>query len=158
MSKNTVTYEGLDELIDSFNQASDIVKQETRRYFKRWSDFAVKRAQIHILNAGAVDTNELIQGIHAEHSANGLESTIKPSDKADKYAAAVEYGTKPHFPPISAIEPWAERHGIPAFLVARKIAREGTEPRHFWRDTFEDLQEEVDNELSDYIDDVVRRL
>jgi len=43
-----------------------------------------------------------------------------------KYAIFVERGTRPHWPPISAIEAWAIRHGIPPFLVARAIARYGT--------------------------------
>lgn len=43
-----------------------------------------------------------------------------------KYAIFVERGTRPHWPPISALEAWAQRHGIPAFLVARAIARHGT--------------------------------
>lgn len=34
--------------------------------------------------------------------------------------------TRPHWPPMAAIAPWAARHGIPAFLVARAIARKGT--------------------------------
>jgi len=43
-----------------------------------------------------------------------------------KYAIFVERGTRPHWPPISALEEWAKRHGIPPFLVARAIARHGT--------------------------------
>jgi len=34
--------------------------------------------------------------------------------------------TKPHWPPIAALQVWARRHGISAFLVARAIARRGT--------------------------------
>ena len=48
-----------------------------------------------------------------------------------KYAPFIEYGTRPHWPPLSALQPWARRHGFPrgrtgAFLVARRIARRGT--------------------------------
>lgn len=47
------------------------------------------------------------------------------------YAPFVEFGTKPHWPPLSAMQPWARRHGFPegqtgAFLVARAIATRGT--------------------------------
>lgn len=50
------------------------------------------------------------------------------------YAVAVELGTKPHFPPVEALEDWV-RHKLGvsdkevrnvAFLVARKIAAHGT--------------------------------
>jgi len=42
------------------------------------------------------------------------------------YAPAVELGTRPHFPPPGALEPWARRHGIPEFLVRRSIGTFGT--------------------------------
>ncbi|WP_076509177.1 hypothetical protein [Pseudacidovorax sp. RU35E] len=50
-------------------------------------------------------------------------------------AGAVEFGTRPHMPPVSALVPWVravlgvsakEELGV-AYLVARKIARRGTE-------------------------------
>ncbi len=60
---------------------------------------------------------------------------------ADVYAAAVEYGTRPHFPPIAALVPWvkrkfqvkdeAEAESI-AFLIARKIAARGTQGHHMF--------------------------
>lgn len=34
--------------------------------------------------------------------------------------------SKPHWPPIAAVTPWARRHGIDPYLVARSIARKGT--------------------------------
>lgn len=49
-----------------------------------------------------------------------------------QYAVHMEYGTRPHFPPLEAITPWANRHGIPPFLVARAIARKGTKARRFF--------------------------
>ena len=53
-----------------------------------------------------------------------------------KYAPHVEFGTRPHFPPLSAMQPWARRHGFPAgvrgaFMVARKIAQRGTEAKPY---------------------------
>lgn len=43
----------------------------------------------------------------------------------------VEFGTRPHWPPIAAITPWANRHGIAPFLVARAISRRGTKAQPF---------------------------
>ena len=53
-----------------------------------------------------------------------------------EYAAYMELGTKPHWPPIAALETWARRHGIPAFLVARSIATSGTKARKFLQNAF----------------------
>lgn len=54
------------------------------------------------------------------------------------YAPYVEYGTRPHWPPQGALQPWASRHGFPAgslgdFLVRRAIAKRGTRAHPFMR-------------------------
>lgn len=71
-----------------------------------------------------------------------------------KYAPYVEYGTKPHFPPVGALEGWAKRHNTSAFIVARAIARHGTKPHLMFTMAAEDVARaapgmvtEVENEL-----------
>lgn len=157
---NLVDIDGLDELVESFRNVNSNLNRIGRGFLKQLSDYGVKQVQINILNIGAVDTNELIQGIHYElsNTATGIESVIKPSETADKYAAAIEYGTKPHFPPISALQGWADRHGIPVWAVARKIAREGTEARPYWQPAFEDLDKHVNGELQDFAEEIARYL
>lgn len=63
----------------------------------------------------------------------GVVSSSQPN------ALFLELGTRPHMPPVAAIEPWVKAVlGISepkevkrvAFLVARKIAREGTPAQH----------------------------
>ena len=34
--------------------------------------------------------------------------------------------TKPHWPPFKALTGWADRHGIPVYLVAKSISEKGT--------------------------------
>lgn len=61
------------------------------------------------------------------------------------YALPVELGTKPHFPPIEPLVDWVQTrlgvHGREArsvaFLVARKIARKGTDAAHAFQGAFE---------------------
>ena len=157
---DSVRVEGLDEVLAMFNNAPQAVDRIGKKWLRDWSLYGIREVQRFTLNAGAADTNELIQGMqyHIESTATGLESTIKPSDKADKYAIYVEEGTEPHMPPISALQGWADRHGIPVWAVALKIAREGTEPRHMFRDAFETLDSRVDSELDDFLDDLLRNL
>lgn len=53
---------------------------------------------------------------------------------AARYAAAVHEGTRPHFPPVDALKPWAKKFlgdEDAAFAVARKIARVGTKATKF---------------------------
>ena len=56
------------------------------------------------------------------------------------YAAFVEYGTRPHWAPPGALQPWAGRHGFPQgargdFLMRWIIARRGTRPHPFLKRT-----------------------
>jgi len=50
---------------------------------------------------------------------------------AASYSAYIEFGTRPHRPPYSALEGWSQRHGIPTGAVVNKIAREGTPAQPF---------------------------
>lgn len=159
-NQQSIEIEGLDEIVNSFANAGTKLNLEGRGFLKRLSDYGVKQAQINILSIGAVDTNELIQGIHYELSEtiSGLESIIKPSEKADPYAAVIEFGSKPHFPPIEALQGWADRHGIPVWAVARKIAREGIKPRPYWQPTYEDLDQYTDSQLRGFAEEIARWL
>jgi hypothetical protein len=67
------------------------------------------------------------------------------------YGIYVHEGTRPHFPPYGEGTPlaaWGKRHGIPAFLVARAIARRGTKGRPFFKQGFEKSLGEIGNLVS----------
>jgi hypothetical protein len=152
--------EGHREVMEAFRRADRAVQGETKRFFRDWSMYGIREVQRRILNAGAVDTNELIQGINykIKETKRTVTSTIKPSTKADKYALYVEEGTKPHFPPIKKLQGWADRHGIPAYVVALKIAREGTDGHYMWQETYEDLEFVIDDELPELLEAIARKI
>ena len=91
-----------------------------------------------VVEAGAkerspVDTGRLRSSI--THQVASAEATV---GTRLIYAPWVEFGTKPHWPPMRAMQPWAKRHGFPAgkvgaFLVARAIAKHGTKPQPYLR-------------------------
>ena len=67
---------------------------------------------------------------------NGRKITVELGygGAAQSYAAAVHEGTRPHFPPVDALKPWARKFlgdEDLAFVVARKISRVGTKPTKF---------------------------
>lgn len=94
-------------------------------------------------------------GIGAGGGLRGSISAREPEVSSDavlgvvgtamRYAEAVELGTRPHFPPVQPLADWAQfKLGVPeaqardvGFLIARKIARQGTEGRFMFRDAFE---------------------
>lgn len=80
-----------------------------------------------------VDMGVLRASIVPEVSSSGKEVRgVVGSDK--KHAPFMEFGTRPHWPPISALVTWARRHGTSAYLVARAIARKGIKERRMLRE------------------------
>lgn len=86
----------------------------------------------------AVSTSNLAQSIQHERVADPLthKVVVFAGAPADVYAAPVETGTRPHFPPIEPLVQWVKRkfnhirHESEArslaFIIARSIARRGT--------------------------------
>ena len=78
-----------------------------------------------------VSSGELRQSIqiHEKDSQRIILGTKK------EYAAPVEYGTEPHYPPIAPLKKWVRRKlGVEedvAYAVQQKIGQEGTEPNPF---------------------------
>jgi hypothetical protein len=59
------------------------------------------------------------------------------------YAPYQETGTRPFWPPLSALQVWARRHGTSAYVVARAIARRGIKPKRFLQRAFDQSKSEV---------------
>lgn len=150
----------LDALIDKFRRADGIINTVIDPFLKEMGKFGVDRSHINILNRGAVDTNELIQGMHyvIEDVSDGIQVVVRPSDKADEYAWFIEHGTRPHWVPIAALIGWASRHGVSPYAVQKSIAEHGTEPRNMFRDTFFDFEEKADKETPSFVDNIFRRI
>lgn len=72
------------------------------------------------------------------------------------YAAYVEFGTRPHWPPPGALAGWAGRHGIPEFLVARAIALHGTRPQPFMQPAADLLAGQADGIIDEAIAKIER--
>lgn len=114
---------------------------QVMRVFEGMSPTLIDRTRRQIVKSGLMietdakrrapsDTGRLRSSIQTEIREGGFEAIVF----ADAiYAAAVEKGSKPHFPPTSALEGWARRHGMEGleFLIARAISKRGTPPRPF---------------------------
>jgi HK97 gp10 family phage protein len=84
----------------------------------------------------SVDTGRMRSSITNEFSDSGFTAkTVVPVD----YAAYVEFGTSPHFPPVHALRRWAKRHGVNEWAVAKGISKNGTPAQPFLFPSF--LQE-----------------
>jgi HK97 gp10 family phage protein len=76
-----------------------------------------------------------------------------------KYASFVEYGTRPHFPPVAALEPWAALKlgsaGL-AYAVARKIAIRGTKAQPFMRPAVDESLSKIRSIFKDLLNDMIK--
>ena len=93
------------------------------------ADQIAEEAQNNLKNIDAFDTGELYNSVQVGESPQGLRVTVYSNAK---HAAYIEFGTAPHFPPVSKIAAWCARKGIPvsaAFPIARAISERGTPER-----------------------------
>lgn len=123
----------------------------------------------HIASRKLVDSIKT----QVEVGDNYYEVTMTLED----YWKYVEYDTKPHFPPPDAILKWIQiKPVIPrpdangriptqkqlAFLIGRKIAREGTTGTHDLEQTKEDIlpwwREQISKALGHDIENYIRKL
>jgi len=118
----TMRVDGMEELKVAFKKSPQIVKE--------FIDPAIHKALFNIQAKATphipTDRGEL------RNRQTTIFSTLKGVlENRAPYAMYVHGDgssarSKPHFPPLEAIRRWADRHGIPPFLVARAIARKGT--------------------------------
>ena len=88
-------------------------------------------ARRNIQSLEAVDTGDLHDSIGIASKDQGLRAAV---GSTAHYAPYIEFGTRPHFPPLAPIRAWCERRGLPAsaaFPIARKISILGTPERPF---------------------------
>lgn len=126
------------------------------------------------LEADNISNGELYKTIDYTVSSKGGEWVVSVS-LAD-YWKYLEYGRKPgKFPPISAIENWIKvkrilPHSITlksgktvlptipqlSFLIARKIARDGTKPRNYFKTAFEEVKAEFLEKIKSAIEQDIK--
>lgn len=96
---------------------------------------------------------------------NSFTTDIKPLrgelEPRVNYAVAIHEGTRPHWPnwrPGSPLADWSRRHGIPAYLVARKISRRGTKARPFLKNALDRNIGNIEFEFAKALNDTNREI
>jgi hypothetical protein len=140
---------GLDEIAALWARAPEVVERHLRAAMTE----AELLLQREVVDATPTGANQLLRkSITAESPVSTVDGLIGVVDVADvqgrygsvlNYAAAVELGTKPHFPPLEPLADWAvAKLGVDksaaeevAMAIARKISHHGTEGAFMFRDT-----------------------
>lgn len=138
---------GLDELIDNFERAPKEIGKQMQEAVEK-SAFEIER---DAASEAPVDRGKLRNSINTEVGA----LTAKVSVGAE-YGIFVEEGRKPGgFPPLDPIRKWSQRHGIENwFAVARKIAREGTDPQPFFEPAIDENRLGIEKRFEDLADGI----
>lgn len=130
-----LSFAGLDALRRGFDQAPEVTRREmlagvTEATLLQEREVKDSVPRVTGLTAASISSDAFATAV----GVLGVVGSSQPT------AMFLELGTKPHMPPVEALVPWVQaRLGIEpkrarsvAFLVARKIARKGTEPKkHF---------------------------
>lgn len=146
----SIEVEGLDQLQKNFKQSPQITARAADKAIKKSIFTLIGNARKHtpvdqgfLRGAGMVTEFGLLLGV--------LQN-VAP------YAVYVHEGTTPHWPPPGALAGWAQRHGIPEFLVRRSIGTKGTKAQPFFQDSIEESQNDIDRFFKEALDDISNQL
>jgi hypothetical protein len=152
---------GADELAAAWDKAPQIAREELTRF--------MEGATTHLEG----EIKERTPGAHGTLKASFTGSVEQLSDgvlgvvgSPLNYAIPVELGTRPHFPPVDAIQDWVqvklgitgpEARGV-AFAIARKIAKRGTQGAFMVQNAFTASRAELDRQARLMLDALRTRL
>lgn len=146
MTELRVTVDGLDGLKGKLTP--ELLRGPVRDFLER----AGREVEREAKERAVVDTGRLRSSITTR-----VETWRAIVGTNVRYAPFVEFGTRPHFPPPAALQPWARRHGLRlAWALARAIARRGTKPHPFMRPAFEALRGRLRDLLERLAADIAR--
>jgi hypothetical protein len=145
-----ISFKGLNETVVNLTRISGQVKDTTE-----------PMRQATLLVAGDARRNAPVdRGVTrasimpSVESRNNSTTGVVGSNQLS--ALYMERGTRPHWPPLVALETWARRHGTTAFLVARAISRRGTKARLFLQKALDTNQGRIVQLFNDYIRKVAK--
>ncbi len=147
MTTVIVEVKGLEELQHKLRP--EFLDGAIGRLLNAMSQFAQRKAMEYT----PVDTGNLRARWSSEVHYDARPMYAEVGNIVD-YKDYVEHDTRPHWPPIAAVTPWAHRHGMIPFLVARAISRYGTKGAHMAQKALEDLKAKISDFLSDIVEDI----
>lgn len=157
----SIQLQGTEELKRALEQAPEVVRQE----FKTFGHAMVAHIKAEVQDRTPATFGTLRASIHANAHSNP-KSILGVVGTSLDYAVPVELGTKPHFPPVQALEDWVrQKLGLTgregrsvAFAIARKIGRVGTQGHYMFRDAFEANTAEIERQFDQTVSRIVARI
>jgi len=148
---------GARELAVAFDKVWETVKEETTQAVVKATIEAKNKAQ----ELSPIDMGKLRASITYEAPLYTSKGTMGRVGTNTMYARYMEEGTRPHFPPVSALKGWAKRvlgNENLAYVVAKKIAQRGTKGRFYFKGALEYAQPILDSKLREALGNIVNKL
>lgn len=129
-----IKIKNLDKLERAIRNYPERSAVELRRAIGRSLSYVERRAKIKT----PVDRG----GLRSSYRQRivGLRGELWPRKK---YAPFVEFGTRPHTPPLKAIKRWAKRKNLPAGAIWMAIRRRGTKPHPYFEPAIKESEDKV---------------
>lgn len=138
----------------------DIEWNHLRDVLNRYGDYFIKKAQENLLVGGNNVSGELTNSMEKIVLIDKEKFSVRIS--VNDYWKYVNYGTKPHYPPIAALKKWVEiKHIKPQtrngktpsveqlpYMIQKSIGKYGTKGTHFWDDAYNDTYEYFDEAIA----------
>ncbi len=155
MSNEPLTLEGVPELIRKLENPVWAYKP-AGAFLDRWR-FSTQRKAVANMKRGPggwIDTGGTRQSLTSERDNSPLPQwakvgSNKPTARWGEYGTGLlsedpESPKRRYFPPPSAFDRWAPKHGMTPFMAALSIYKKGgTEPRRFLRDAAEATEQDI---------------
>lgn len=74
------------------------------------------------------------------------------------YSMAVHEGTRPHMPPVSALEAWSKKKGLNPWAVAKNIAKFGTKANPFLKRAVEAQKDQINGEFKTALENITNEI
>lgn len=154
-----VEIRGQQELIHKINNVSSLAKKDVIEAMNNTVTHyqeQIREVMTHpIPDYAPIDTGKLRDSFIVTNATETKPIARVGTDLVPHHAYDIEYGTRPHFPPITPLVAWAKRKWHlsdkdatgSAFGIARKIAQRGTPARPFFRMATNDVYQFFQKQL-----------
>lgn len=159
-----IALEGLDKVLKGFDKADKEVRKAAMHGLTKGGMNIIADAQVNLRENGSVVTGLLRQSgrVQKVDDTNLDVGFFDTTNQHSGYALYVEYGRRAgKFPPLDELIQWARKKfrlsekdaKSVGFLVARKIARDGSVPHPF----FQPAVKKNERSILKAVEDAVRR-
>ena len=142
-----IDYSSLTPLIKDFELAGGNAQPLVKSMLKN----SVIEIQRNTRELAPHDTGALQRSILAEEEYPTSKVIVN-----SPYGAAMEYGTRPHFPPIDAITKWANKKGINPYALAFSISKKGTKAHPYFQPGIEKSKPYINSQLNQVGNTILR--